>query len=44
MHPVKSRELIRRAYFDHGIRTFVLDCEAELEKIVAKPAGHPTSP
>lgn len=34
MHPVKSRELIRRAYFDHGIRTFALDCEAELEKIV----------
>ena len=36
MHPVKSRELIRRAYFDHGIRTFALDCEAELEKIMAE--------
>jgi ornithine decarboxylase len=34
MHPVKSREFIRRAYFDHGIRTFALDCEAELAKIV----------
>ena len=29
-----KRTLIRRAYFDHGIRTFALDCEAELEKIV----------
>ncbi len=36
MHPVKSRELIRKAYFDYGIRTFALDCEAELEKILAE--------
>lgn len=35
MHPVKSRKAIERAYFEHGVRTFSLDCEAELEKIVA---------
>ena len=35
MHPVKSRTAIARAYFDHGVRIFVLDCEAELEKIMA---------
>ncbi len=39
MHPVKSRELIRRAYFDHGVRTFALDCEAELDKIIAETGG-----
>jgi ornithine decarboxylase len=33
---VKSRELIRRAYFDHGVRSFALDSEAELEKILAE--------
>lgn len=36
MHPIKSRELIRKAYFDHGVRTFALDCEAELDKIMAE--------
>lgn len=36
MHPVKSRQLIRKAYFDYGVRTFALDCEAELEKILAE--------
>jgi ornithine decarboxylase len=35
MHPVKSRRSIERAYFEHGVRTFSLDCEAELEKIVS---------
>jgi ornithine decarboxylase len=39
MHPVKSRELIRKAYFEHGARSFVLDSEAELEKILAE-TGH----
>nr|WP_245297100.1 MULTISPECIES: type III PLP-dependent enzyme [Rhodomicrobium] len=39
MHPIKSRDLIRRAYFEHGVRTFALDCEAELDKIVAE-TGH----
>lgn len=34
MHPVKSRESIREAYFDHGIRAFVLDSADELAKIV----------
>jgi ornithine decarboxylase len=36
MHPVKSRRAIARAYHDHGVRTFVLDCEEELEKILAE--------
>ena len=35
MHPVKSRKATERAYFDHGVRIFSLDCEAELEKIIA---------
>ncbi len=34
MHPIKSRESIREAYFDHGIRAFVLDSADELKKIV----------
>lgn len=34
MHPVKSRDAIRQAYFDYGVRHFSLDSEAELEKIV----------
>lgn len=36
MHPVKSREAIRRAYFEFGIRDFSLDTEAELDKILAE--------
>lgn len=36
MNPVKSRELIRKAYFDHGVRAFALDSEDELEKILAE--------
>jgi ornithine decarboxylase len=34
MHPVKSRQAIAAAYFDHGVRTFALDTVAELEKIL----------
>ncbi len=34
MHPVKARESIREAYFDHGIRAFVLDSVDELKKIL----------
>lgn len=34
MHPVKSRAAITKAYFDHGVRTFSLDCHEELEKIL----------
>lgn len=33
MHPVKSRESIREAYEDYGVTIFVLDSEAELNKI-----------
>lgn len=34
MHTVKSREAIREAYFDHGVRVFVIDTLDELHKIV----------
>jgi ornithine decarboxylase len=34
MHPVKSRESIREAYHEHGVRAFVLDCVEELYKIL----------
>ena len=34
MHPVKAEEVIREAYFTHGVRTFSLDSMEELEKIV----------
>lgn len=34
MHPVKSPEAIRRAYFDYGVRAFVLDSKDELYKIL----------
>ena len=34
MHPVKSREAIRHAYHEHGVRSFALDSEDELRKIV----------
>ena len=33
MHPVKSRQLIERAY-EEGVRDFVFDCDAELQKIL----------
>jgi len=34
MHPVKSRQAIEQAYFDHGIRDFAFDSLEELEKII----------
>tara|TARA_B100000427_G_scaffold177396_1_gene147565 strand:+ start:1015 stop:2193 length:1179 start_codon:yes stop_codon:yes gene_type:complete len=34
MHTVKSRESIREAYFNHGIKTFSLDTKEELIKII----------
>lgn len=34
MHTVKSREAIREAYFDHGVRVFVTDTLDELHKII----------
>lgn len=43
MHPVKSREAINRAYFKHGVRSFSLDTEDELQKIVDETSG-PSGP
>lgn len=34
MHPIKSRESIHEAYFNHGIRDFSLDSFDELKKIL----------
>ena len=34
MHPVKAPEAITEAYFQYGVRTFSLDSEEELQKIV----------
>ena len=34
MHPVKSRSAITKAYVEHGVRTFSLDCQEELDKIL----------
>jgi len=43
MHPVKSREAIRRAYQEFGVRSFALDSEDELKKIVDETSG-PSGP
>jgi ornithine decarboxylase len=34
MHPVKAEEAIAEAYFTHGVRTFSLDSQEELDKIL----------
>jgi ornithine decarboxylase len=34
MHPVKAEEAIAEAYFSHGVRTFSLDTQEELDKIL----------
>jgi ornithine decarboxylase len=34
MNPVKSREAIRKAYFEYGVRDFVIDTFEELHKIL----------
>jgi ornithine decarboxylase len=34
MHPVKSREAIRVAYFNYGVRDFVIDTFEEMHKIL----------
>lgn len=34
MNPVKSREAIRSAYFDYGVRDFVVDTADEIKKII----------
>lgn len=39
MHPVKARSAIRRAYFDYGVRIFVLDSREELQKILEETGG-----
>ena len=39
MHPVKSRNAIRRAYHEFGIKCFALDTEDELNKIVEETGG-----
>lgn len=45
MHPVKSRSAISKAYHTHGVRSFALDSESELAKILEEtkgPRGHAT--
>lgn len=39
MHPVKARSAIRESYAEHGVRTFVLDRDEELTKIVEETGG-----
>jgi len=39
MHPVKAEEAIAEAYFTHGVRTFSLDTEEELDKIIRATEG-----
>ncbi len=39
MHPTKAPEAIAEAYFEHGVRTFSLDTQCELDKIVAATQG-----
>lgn len=39
MHPVKARSAIREAFFQHGVRDFVVDSEAELAKLVQETGG-----
>jgi ornithine decarboxylase len=39
MHPVKAEEAIAEAYFSHNVRTFSLDTEEELDKIVRATAS-----
>lgn len=39
MHPVKAEEAITEAYFTHGVRTFSLDSQEELDKIVRATNG-----
>ena len=39
MHPVKSRRAIARAYREFGVKTFAIDSEDELDKILAETGG-----
>ncbi len=40
MHPVKAEEAIAEAYFKHNVRTFSLDSQEELDKIVRATASN----
>jgi ornithine decarboxylase len=44
MHPVKTAGAIAEAYRVHGVRTFSLDCQDELDKIVAATADAQGNP
>ena len=44
MHPVKTASAIAEAYKVHGVRTFSLDTQEELEKIVAATASESGEP
>lgn len=39
MHPVKSREAIRKSYFTYGVRDFVVDSAPELFKLIEETQG-----
>ena len=39
MHPVKSREAIRKSYFNYSVRDFVIDSPAELFKLLEETRG-----
>jgi ornithine decarboxylase len=39
MHPVKSRNAIRRAFAEFGVRSFAIDSEDELKKIAEETGG-----
>ncbi len=39
MHPVKSREAIRKSYFNYGVRDFVIDSPQELFKLLEETHG-----
>jgi ornithine decarboxylase len=39
MHPVKSREAIRKSYFTYGVRDFVVDSAPELFKLLEETQG-----
>jgi ornithine decarboxylase len=44
MHPVKPAAAIAEAYKVHGVRTFSLDCQEELDKIVAATSAEDGTP
>ena len=39
MHPVKSRDAIRKSYFNFGVRDFVIDSAQELFKLLEETQG-----